>query len=302
MSLTEKIKKAISISRPIFWLGPPAAYAAGIILGGTMRGPFENWEILLLTFPLGFLLYGLNDVYDIENDRKNPRKGGLWGLRLEKKDIPWVTKTALVFAAVMFLTALSTFNPLHIGFAVAGLLLVYFYSAPPIRLKSIPLIDSIANGGYIYICFGMGCSLSGSTLFLHPYVFLGALCVSAGHALGAIMDYDSDKKSGEKTFATALGTRAPAFFAFAVFTAALLAFLTSGYQSLLALIGLSLAVLLSAFVVIYPKPKNAGFAFKFLIAFGLIIAYFYFFKYIIFGEWFGDFSEQELSQLRIIWG
>lgn len=302
MSLKEKIKKAVSISRPIFWLGPAAAYIAGIILGGTMRGPFETWEILLLTFPLGFLLYGLNDVYDLESDRKNPRKGGIWGERLEKKDIPWVKKTAFVFAFVMFITGLSTFNPVHIAFAVGGLLLVYFYSAPPVRLKSIPFIDSLANGGYVYICFGLGCSLSGSTLFLHPYVLLGALCVSAGHALGTIMDFGVDKKAGEKTFATGLGPRAPAFFSFAVFSAALLTFLGSSYLSFIGLVGLVLAVVLSAFVLVYPKPKNARFAFQGLIAFGLLVAYFYFFKYIILGDFFADFSEQELAHVRIIWG
>jgi len=300
--MLEKIKKAISISRPLFWLAPAAAYAAGIIFGGTMRGPFETWEIILLTFPLGFVLYGLNDIYDFESDRKNPRKGGLWGVKLEEKDIPWVKKTAFAFMGLMLITALSTFNPMHIAFAIAGLLLVYFYSAPPIRLKSIPIVDSLANGGYLYICFGLGCSLSGSLLFLHPYVILATLCISGIHAITTIMDYDSDRKAGEKTFATVFGPRAPAAFSSIIFIIALFAFLNSGYESLIALIVLGIAVLLSLFVLVFPKPKNAKLAFKLLIIIALLIAYFYFFKYIILGQWFGDFSEQELASVTIIWG
>ncbi|NYZ76757.1 UbiA family prenyltransferase [Candidatus Micrarchaeota archaeon] len=301
-SFAEKLKKAVSISRPIFWLGPPAAYAVGLALGGTMRGPFETWEMLLLAFPLSFLLYGINDIYDFESDKKNPRKGGLWGVRLEEKDIPWVKKTAFLFAAAMFVTGFSTLNPLHMLFTVLGLSIVYFYSAPPVRLKSIPVIDSLANGGYLYICFGLGCSLSGSTLFLHPYVVLGALCVSAGHALGTIMDYDSDKSMGERTFATVLGIRATALFAFVIFAISLLVFLNSGYHSFIGLVAGSFATLLSAFVLLSPKPENAKLAFKALIAFGLVVAYFYLLKYVVFGQWFGDFSEEELSQVRILWG
>ena len=297
----EKIKKAISISRPIFWLAPPTAYALGIVLGGTMRGPFENWEILLLSFPLSFFLYAINDIYDLKADKENPRKGGMWGVKLEEKDVPWVRKTAFFFAALIIGTALLTLNPLHIFFGVFGILLCYFYSAPPLRLKSIPVIDSLVNGGYGYIAFAFGCSLSGSTIFLHPYVILGTLCISAIHAITTIMDMDSDKRIGERTFATAYGPRAPALFAFVIFVISAFVFLNSGYQSFLGLITISIASFLAGFVVILPKPENARLAFKILIAFALVVAYFYFFKYIILGEWFADFSEQELSQIKVVW-
>lgn len=300
-SFFEKVKKAISISRPVFWLAPPAAYAVGLALGGTMRGPFENWEIILLSFPLSFFIYSINDIYDLKTDRINPRKGGLWGVKLEEKDMSWVRKTAFFFAALIIGTAMLTLNPLHIFFGIFGVLLCYYYSAPPLRLKSRPVIDSLVNGGYGYVSFAFGCSLSGSTLFLHPYVFLGALCISAVHAITTIMDMESDKKIGEGTFALVYGPRAPALFAFVIFSIAFVAFVTSGYQSFLGLVAISLATLLSLFVLVFPKPENAKLAFKALIAFALIVAYFYFFKYIIFGEWFGDFSEQELSQVKILW-
>jgi len=302
MSFLGKVKKAISISRPIFWLAPPAAYTIGIILGGTMRGPFENWEILLLTFPVSFFLYGINDVYDFESDKKNPRKGGFWGVKLDKEDIPWVKKTALFFVMLMLGTALVTLNPMHIFFAVLGVLICYYYSAPPLRLKSRPVIDSLVSGAYAYVCFGLGASLSGSTLYLHPYVFLATLCVSGIHAITTIMDMDSDKKIGETTFATVLGPRAPAVFSFSVFAIGLVAFLNSGYESLLSLVTICFATALAGFLVLFPKPKYAKIVFKVLIAYALVIIYFYFLKYIIFGEWLGDFSEQELSQVRIIWG
>ncbi len=295
----EKLKKAISISRPLFWLAPPFAYFLGLMLGGTLRGPYETIEFLLLSFPLSFFIYAVNDIHDLAGDRINPRKGGMWGMRLEKKDVQWAGKLAFIFAAAILFTAALSMNLLHFLIALFGILLCYFYSAPPIRLKNIPLIDSLASGGYGLVAFALGCSLSGSLLFLHPYVILGALCISSIHAITTIMDYDIERKTGERTFATVLGPRAPALFAFVIFLASLYALLTSAFPSFFLLLGLCLATLFSFLLVLFPKPHYARMAFKALWVYAVLIAYYYLLKYVVLGQW-QSFAE-EFPFARLFW-
>lgn len=74
MNFLQKLTKAFWVSRPLFWIGPFAAYKAGLWAAGLNTGSFEWLELFLLAFPLSLVIYGLNDIYDIEYDKKNPRK------------------------------------------------------------------------------------------------------------------------------------------------------------------------------------------------------------------------------------
>ena len=64
----------LRVSRPRFWM-----YLLGpfmIALAATsLRPPVEVWLLgLYLTLPANLLIYGVNDLFDVETDRLNPKK------------------------------------------------------------------------------------------------------------------------------------------------------------------------------------------------------------------------------------
>ena len=123
MDFFQKLTKAFWISRPLYWIGPVAAYKAGLCAAGLQTGPFEWLELFLLAFPLSLFIYGLNDIYDIKYDQKNPRKEKpVWGARISEKDIPWLKNWCYISAAAL-LMAIPVLLLYIVGqkFMVAGL-------------------------------------------------------------------------------------------------------------------------------------------------------------------------------------
>ncbi len=270
--LLEKMKKFIAISRPIYWIGPPVAYALGLYVNSAQIGLVEVVELFFLSAPLAFLIYGINDIYDIETDAINPRKGGMWGVVLKKNDIKWVMNLCFVIAVSMLLIAYSTLNILHAAVMSIGVAWPIAYSMPPFRLKTRPVIDSIVNAGYGYFPFSLACSLVGSLLFLDYRIIAFSLCFSGVHALATIMDMEEDRRTGQTTFSTVLGPRAAALFALAIFLFNL-TFLPAISLSISACT--AFAALLAIYIFIWPTPENARTIFKLMIVcFFVWLAYF----------------------------
>jgi len=120
--------------KPITWFPPMWAFACGVIASGV--SPDGNW----LVIGLGILLAGplvcatsqaVNDWFDRHVDAINEpnrpipsgRMPGRWGLYIA---IGWT---------VLSLVVASALGPWGFGAAIAGLVLAWAYSAPPIRLK-----------------------------------------------------------------------------------------------------------------------------------------------------------------------
>ncbi|NBS97633.1 MAG: chlorophyll synthase ChlG [Betaproteobacteria bacterium] len=120
--------------KPITWFPPMWAFACGVVASGV--SPDGNW----LAIGLGILLAGplvcatsqaVNDWFDRHVDAINEphrpipsgRMPGRWGLYIA---IGWT---------VLSLVVASALGPWGFGAAVAGLVLAWAYSAPPIRLK-----------------------------------------------------------------------------------------------------------------------------------------------------------------------
>ncbi|HID73159.1 TPA: hypothetical protein EYP38_04405, partial [Candidatus Micrarchaeota archaeon] len=142
MSFLKKLKTAIVISRPASWIFGPAAYLLGLVIRGDEFTLLNVVQILLLSFPLGFYMCGINDAYDIKTDRINKRKGNaLWGATITEKDVPWIKQASLLVVALIFLSTLPTGNIAHILSTLFLLPIPYLYSAPPVRLKARPVLD-----------------------------------------------------------------------------------------------------------------------------------------------------------------
>lgn len=254
-----KLLQMIKTSRPIFWLVAPAAYSYGVIAGGSQLGPLAMFQAFLLSFPLGIYVFGINDLNDIKTDRANPRRAGeLWGARIGEADRPWILQCSIIIAITMLLTALVSGNWLQLIVMLLFLPFPLLYSAPPFRLKSRPMLDSLSNATYTYGPYAMGFALSGSTGFINLPIILFSLVFSAAHAIGTVMDMEGDRKAGIRTFACSMGPRNAAIFA-ALILALNLPFVWVFSKSMFAVILAYFAS--SAYVVFRPVPGAAKFAF-----------------------------------------
>jgi len=92
--------------------------------------------------PLGFVLYGVNDIFDVEADRLNPRKGtflfGSLGRREQLAALRW----QIVVLQIPFLTTFLVWIGPQV-FLWFGVLLsaVALYNAPRIGFKTRPPFD-----------------------------------------------------------------------------------------------------------------------------------------------------------------
>ncbi|MCI0504050.1 UbiA family prenyltransferase [Candidatus Micrarchaeota archaeon] len=257
--MLEKLLRMVKISRPIFWLVAPAAYIFGVASGGSAVGALVLFQAFLLAFPMGIYVFGINDLHDIASDRANSRrKGEVWGAKVEEADRRWIIPVSVLVMATMLASSLLSQSPLQLLVVLVFLPFPYLYSAPPARLKSRPIIDSLSNAAYTYAPYAMGYSLSGSTGFLNPQMLLFSLVFSAAHAIGTIMDMEGDSKSGISSFAVRFGPRAAALFAILIL-AMNLPFLWDLMKSMFLVI--SVYLLSCVFVFARPTPQNAKAAF-----------------------------------------
>lgn len=199
----------LQVSRPKFWL-----YLAGTYLLGCAAGTSRPQELgqpifwLFLAFfalPANVLLYGINDLFDAAADRYNPRKSG--GEHLlqdaERKGLGAAILVAGAVGGALLLLLPSPAERLWLG----GFLgLSVLYSAPPIRFKARPFLDSASNVLYAFPLFLGYQQFSG-----HPVptpVFLsGFLWTAAMHLFSAVPDIACDRQAGLRTSATVLGYR-----------------------------------------------------------------------------------------------
>ena len=215
----------LKVSRPPLWGALPLVFCLGLAYG--KRGltspdfqfaPLMLLQILMLSFPICLITFGLNDIHDYASDRINPRKRGMEGIFLPAQYHKLVGRTALAAAVVFFAVSLATLSPPNVFFTMTLLVLSYVYSTPPWRLKTKPPLDAVVAGIIGFMSpFSLGYSFvdDATALPLHAYLF--TFCVMSLHAFSTIMDYDVDKISGDRTFAVAFGKRTAALLPAVIF-------------------------------------------------------------------------------------
>ena len=196
----------LRLSRPRFWFylaGPVvvgAVYAAESV--GELFSPLSVALFAFFFLPANVLLYGVNDVFDAGIDAANPKK--------ERKEVRY--RGGRVVAGVVLASGLLGlgFVPLLPASALlafgAFYLLAIEYSAPPLRLKTTPLLDSLSNGLYVLPAVVAYAALAGIYPPLAAIVG-GWLWAMGMHTFSAIPDIVPDRKAGIRTTATALGER-----------------------------------------------------------------------------------------------
>ena len=190
-------------SRPRFWLYLAGPVAVGVAYGAPGPSAVLSVPALVLLgyflIPGNLFLYGINDVFDAELDRANPKKDGRERRWTGDRTLVGVVLVAVGLGLLTFVVTPPIAWPYLAGFFVVGAA----YSAPP-RLKTIPGLDSAANGLYVLPGAAAYAALAGG----HPPVAAlvgGWLWTMAMHAFSAIPDVAPDRAAGVATIATALG-------------------------------------------------------------------------------------------------
>ena len=177
---------------------------------------------LYFLFPANLLVYGINDIFDWETDKNNPKKEAYEMLVTPREHgVLW---RAILILSLPF-AVLSYFTNAFCAFAILGFLFFSTeYSAPPIRAKTKPILDSVFN--ILYILPGVfGYFLAGGQNFHFAAFGAAWLWAMAMHAYSAIPDISVDRAASTPTVATFLGFNGTLIFCFLCYAlCALLAF------------------------------------------------------------------------------
>jgi len=202
-------KKLLQISRPRFWiygLGPFLLAIAHLVrVDAVYSIPIMVVFGIFFTLPANLLVYGVNDIFDQETDALNPKKDS-YENRLQKNEIvPLFYVIIFLLAPFILIEILAGDLPSLLIF-LSTLFLLVFYSAPPLRFKNIPLVDSMVNGLMSVAPFIFALVFVGQPLPLITIV-AGGLWAMALHIFSAIPDIAADTQAGLTTTATWLGEK-----------------------------------------------------------------------------------------------
>lgn len=215
--MVNKIKKILLVSRPISWLNTAFPFAAGyLVAGGVIDLRFIIGTLYFL-LPYNLLMYGINDIFDYESDIRNPRKGGIEGMKEEKKLHPLIWKSALI-SNTPFLVFLFASGDVVSGIVLAVLtFFVVAYSIVGLRFKEKPVLDSVTSSIHFVGPLIFALSLTEFSSQAMPYVVAFFLWGIASHALGAVQDIIPDRQGKLASIATFFGARLTTWFAFVLY-------------------------------------------------------------------------------------
>lgn len=263
---TSTVARLVHISRPVLWINTIGTGALGMWLTGQLIDVAAIPLLVWLTLPFNLLIYGVNDIFDQETDALNPRKGSIEGARIEPREvklIAWAVAVTNIPFLIYFVVAL----PL----AAVGLILLYagvfvFYSAPPLRFKARPFLDSLSNAAYGLPLLILPVALEAPPVW--PAV-VGLLAWSvAKHAYDAVQDIEEDREAGITTTAVLLGPRGTAVWSGVWWLASTVLFAL--VSPIVAAVNLALAGTLVVWLLLRPTPATGRKLYPLSVAFPYI--------------------------------
>lgn len=200
-------RQLLGASRPLSWVNTAYPFGAAYLVGGGSVDLTLALGVLYFLIPYNLLMYGVNDVFDYESDLRNPRKGGVEGVVLADQ---WhrLTLWTAALCTVPFVIALVVLGSGRSSAVLAVVVLaVVAYSAPVLRFKERPFLDSVTSSTHF-----VGPAVFGYTLVQPATTSAAAVTFMAfflwgmaSHAFGAVQDIRADRSAGIASVATWLG-------------------------------------------------------------------------------------------------
>lgn len=230
------VRQLVGSSRPVSWVNTAYPFAAAYLLAGGGVTLALVVGTLWFLIPYNLLMYGVNDVFDYESDLRNPRKGGLEGVVLSRR---WhrltlwtaaLTNLPFIVALVLMGDAVSTAVLAVSVFAVVA------YSAPGLRFKERPVVDSITSSTHFVSPAVFGLALTGTPMTPAILAALASFFLwgMASQAFGAVQDIRADREAGISSVATWLGAAGTVRAALVGYLLAGVALLATGWPGALA--------------------------------------------------------------------
>lgn len=207
------LKKLIMVSRPISWVNTAYPFAVAYWLAGGQDMTLLVVGTIFFLIPYNLLMYGVNDIFDYESDIRNPRKGGIEGMREQKELHPIIAKvvvfTTAPFVGYMLYAGTLTSNIV----LIAVLFFVVAYSIAKLRFKERPFLDSLTSSLHFVGPAIYALSLTTFSESALPYIIAFLLWGMASHAFGAVQDIIPDRQGKLASIATYLGARKTVYLA-----------------------------------------------------------------------------------------
>jgi len=195
----------LQASRPGLWLTSIWFYM--LPLGG--RHVFDNatfWiGLFYVTFPMGLLIYGWNDIVDFEADQLNPRKGSyLFGARGSMEQLRKLP-LRIALSQVPFLIAFWYLRGPRMLLCIAGMAAAAaIYNLPRYGFKGRSPLEILNQAGYLFV-FLLSSWMNGVPQLRWQALLFGALFAMHSHVFGEIMDLEPDSSVGRRTTAVVIG-------------------------------------------------------------------------------------------------
>jgi 4-hydroxybenzoate polyprenyltransferase len=209
-------------SRPISWINTAFPFAAAYFLSTREIDLTLVIGTLYFLIPYNLAMYGINDVFDYASDLANPRKGGIEGALLSPR-IHRATLWAAAATSVPFLVYLVIVgNPASWFWLAVSVFAVIAYSAPLLRFKERPFLDSLTSSTHFVSPAVVALALAGAQVGAATVITLGAFFLwgMAAHAFGAVQDIGPDREAGISSIATVIGARATVRLSLSLWTIA----------------------------------------------------------------------------------
>ena len=242
----------VTLSRPRFWL-----YLAGPVIVGvafaadSVTELFAPPAVALFAYfllPANVLLYGVNDVFDADVDADNPKKEGREARYAGQRVVPAAVVACGLLGLALFPATPPAAWPWLAGFFFLGVA----YSAPPLRFKTTPFLDSLSNG--LYVLPGAAAFVAVDGAQPPAAAIVGGWLWAVGmHAFSAIPDVGPDRAAGVRTTATVLGEARALAYCTACWLSAAAAFALVGVRA-----GLLLLVYPAAAVTVHRFRIDVG--------------------------------------------
>jgi 4-hydroxybenzoate polyprenyltransferase len=206
----------LQVSRPGLWSTTALFYLMPLGHVDFLHSGRLWLGLFFVLFPLGLVLYGVNDIVDAETDALNPRKGTfLFGSRGAHEQLATL-KWYIAFVQLPFVMAFYFFiGPRILWWYGLLLLAVGVYNAPGIAWKGRPPFDVLIQASYLLV-FVLSSWLNKVAQLPWQTFLFGAMFAMHSHIFGEVMDIEPDQLSGRRTTATSIG-RVRAKFLIAAF-------------------------------------------------------------------------------------
>ena len=218
------LRALVGSSRPLSWVNTAYPFAAAYLLaGGGVDAALVVGTVYFLV-PYNLLMYGINDVFDYESDLRNAAQGRGGGRgavaaaapgdarRRARLEPPVPGRPALVRRSVASDVVLAV-----VVFAVVA------YSAPVLRFKERPVLDSVTSSTHFVGPAVFGLVLAGGAFDTRARSarWRPSSCWGmASQAFGAVQDIGADREAGIGSIATVLGAATTVRVALGLYVAA----------------------------------------------------------------------------------